>query len=277
MTVSRARRLAATFAGFLLATAGGCEFALSRGGGGGGFGGGGFHGGGDFSGGDRGDFERSPSSFGDGGAGDRGADGGFGGGGYGSIHPSDAISPERPSTFTTNEPSGQLRAPPAPAAAAVQRENWNHDGQTWNGYYSGVAYDRGLAYGTAVAAVPAGAYSLYYLGTNYWYASGYWYAQQANAYVVVPPVVGAVVPDMPPSCSALADAAYSCDGVYYSEVPGGGYKVVPPPVGAGVARLPKGAVRKTVGGVTYYTHDGAWYRPVYRSGSVTYKIVKDPA
>lgn len=265
MTLSRTRRLAATFAGCLLATAAGSDFALSRGGGG--FGGGDFRGGGDFSG-DRGDFDRSPSSFGDGGAGDRGADGGFGGGGYGSIHPSDAISPERPSTFTTNEPSA-LRPPPVPQAAA-EREDWNHT------YYSGVAYDRGLAYGTTVAVVPAGAYNLSYLGANYWYASGYWYAEQANAYVVVPPVMGAVVPDPPPSCPALGGGVYSCGGVAYREVPGG-YKVAPPPVGANLAALPKGAVRKTVGGVAYYTHDGVWYRPVYKSGGVSYRIVNDPA
>jgi Family of unknown function (DUF6515) len=257
----------------------GSEPANSRGGGfgGGGFGGG-FHddGGGFSAGGDRGDFDREPSSFGDGGFGDRGADAGFGGGGYGSVHPSDAISPRTPSTFTTNDPYAR-RSEATAQAVNAERADWNHYSQTWNNYYAGVAYDRGLAYGAAVAAVPAGAYALNYLGTNYWYASGYWYAEQANAYVVVPPVVGAVVPEPPPSCSAVGapGATYVCGGVFFSAVDAG-YKVVPPPIGATVASLPRGAVHKSINGATYYTHDGVWFRPAYRNGGVAYRIVKEP-
>ncbi len=264
------RRLAGALAVSLLAAAAADEAATARGGG---FGGGDFRGDGDF-GGDRGDFDRAPSSFGDGGASDRGMDAGFGGGGYGSIHPSDAISPERPSTFTTNAPNVQR---PTTQAATAARADWSHESQTANAYYSGVAADHYYPYGTTVAVVPAGAYNLNYLGTNYWYASGYWYAEQANAYVVVPPVVGAVIPEPPPDCVALGGGDYSCGGAYYAAVEGGAYKVVPPPVGATVAVLPRGATRKTVGGVTYYTHGDAWYRPVYKSGGVAYRIVRAPA
>ena len=251
---------------------------------GGGFGGGADFRAGGFGGGDRGDFGRESSpAFGDGGAGDRGGDAGFGRDGYGSIR----STPEagRGSGYTESRPYGQERTDATQQAVNAEKadwdrssQDWQQHSQTWNNYYAGVAYDRGVAVGTQVDAVPAGAYQLNYLGTNYWYASGAWYEMQANAYVVVPPVVGAVIPEAPPSCSPIetpGGPAFACGGAYYAEAPQG-YTVIAPPVGATVAALPSGAVRKSVNGVTYYTYAGAWYRPAYHGGGVSYRIVKAP-
>ena len=256
-------------------------------------GGGGFHGGA-FGGGSRGgfdagDFAREPSSFGRGGFDDRGADAGFGGGGYGSIHEAGeyadhteiyrsrlpSVDQAAETTHAANAATTHTANAATTHAANAARTDWDNYSRTWNGYYGGLAYDRGLAIGTAVAAVPAGAYALSYLGTNYWYASGAWYEAQANAYVVVPPIEGAVVPAPPPSCSSTelsSGVTYVCDGAYYQQVPNG-YQVVPPPIGETVRALPPGALHKTIKGVSYYTAGRAWYRPTY----VSYKVVREPA
>ena len=68
---------------------------------------------------------------------------------------------------------------------------------------------------------------------------------------------------------------YNCNGAFYSAV-GNGYAVIPAPVGALVTSLPSGAVDQTVGGTTYFTFGGAWYRPMYSGGSVTYLVVSKP-
>ena len=120
--------------------------------------------------------------------------------------------------------TAQQRQAAATRNLAAERADWDNYSRTWSGYYGNVAYDRGLAVGAAVAAVPAGAYQLNYLGTNYWYASGYWYAAQSGQYVVVNPVEGAVVPEPPPSCTPVETpraAIYQCGGAYYTEAPEG--------------------------------------------------------
>jgi hypothetical protein len=44
-----------------------------------------------------------------------------------------------------------------------------------------------------------------------------------------------------------------------------------------VPSLPNGAVNQTIGGVTYFTYGGAWYRPEYRTGGVSYMVVTKPS
>jgi hypothetical protein len=68
---------------------------------------------------------------------------------------------------------------------------------------------------------------------------------------------------------------YVCNGAYYQQV-SNGYRVVPPPIGQTVHSLPPGAVHKTIKGASYYTVGGAWYRPTYNSGSLSYKVVMEP-
>ena len=92
------------------------------------------------------------------------------------------------------------------------------------------------------------------------------------------PPQGAVVPAPPPSCSTVdlgSGRTYDCGGAFYSSVPNG-YEVIPPPIGITVATLPNGAVDQTIGGVTYFTYGGAWYRPMYSGGGVTYQVVSKP-
>lgn len=57
----------------------------------------------------------------------------------------------------------------------------------------------------------------------------------------------------------------------------GGYEVNPPPIGATVSTLPNGAVNENIGGTTYFTFGGAFYRPFYSGSSVIYEVVAKPA
>jgi hypothetical protein len=43
-----------------------------------------------------------------------------------------------------------------------------------------------------------------------------------------------------------------------------------------VYEIPSGATVKVVGGVTYYTVTGIWYRPSYVNGQVSYVVVASP-
>jgi hypothetical protein len=73
-----------------------------------------------------------------------------------------------------------------------------------------------------------------------------------------------------------AGRTYDCGGAFYSSVPNG-YEVIPPPLGVNVPSLPNGAVDQTIGGVTYLTYGGAWYRPRYSAGGVIYHVVAKPS
>jgi hypothetical protein len=67
-----------------------------------------------------------------------------------------------------------------------------------------------------------------------------------------------------------------CGGAFDAAV-SGGYKVISPPVGATTCTLPDGAVNENIGGVTYFTYGGAYYRPYYSGSSVFYEVVPKPA
>jgi hypothetical protein len=55
-----------------------------------------------------------------------------------------------------------------------------------------------------------------------------------------------------------------------------GYEVIPPPIGVAVHSLPNGSTLETVHGVSYFTYGGAWYRPSYSAGGVSYMVVAKP-
>ena len=53
--------------------------------------------------------------------------------------------------------------------------------------------------------------------------------------------------------------------------------MIPPPIGATVSTLPSGAVDQNMGGVSYFTFGGAYYRPFYSGSTVIYEVVAKPA
>ena len=96
--------------------------------------------------------------------------------------------------------------------------------------------------------------------------------------MVTAPPAGAVVPASPPACYAVdlgSGKTYDCGGAFYSSV-SNGYQVIPPPVGVTVPSIPNGVVDQTVDGLTYFTYGGAWYKPMYSGGGVTYMVVVKP-
>ncbi|MBF0532651.1 MAG: hypothetical protein HQL23_06070 [Candidatus Omnitrophica bacterium] len=75
-------------------------------------------------------------------------------------------------------------------------------------------------------------------GTRYYYYDGLYYAPSQNAYVVVSPPIGAVVPAIPPDYTRITINGvtyYTDNGVYYVFTPYG-YQVVTPPLLQPVSR-----------------------------------------
>ena len=67
---------------------------------------------------------------------------------------------------------------------------------------------------------------------------------------------------------------YYYNGTYYDQR-GNDYYVVSPPEGAIVESLPEGYETVVVDGETYYTIDGAQYRPVVvENGEIWYEVIK---
>ena len=52
------------------------------------------------------------------------------------------------------------------------------------------------------------------------------------------------------------------------------YEVVPAPVGAVVESIPNGYEKVEVDGQTYYTVNGAQYKPVLRNNEIWYQVIK---
>ena len=109
---------------------------------------------------------------------------------------------------------------------------WN----TWGGYYSGWGFASGLIIGASIASLPPSYTTVYVAGDPFYYDNGVYYAPapQGSDYVVVPPPAGAVVSELPASCTSVSagDLTYrNCGGAYYLRE-GDGYKVVDAPIGA---------------------------------------------
>lgn len=67
---------------------------------------------------------------------------------------------------------------------------------------------------------------------------------------------------------------YYYNGVYYEQRTDQ-YEVVSPPVGAIVESLPDGYETIEIDGETYYTVDGAQYKPVVQeNGEIWYQVIK---
>jgi hypothetical protein len=221
---------------------------------------------------------------------DRGRPGMPGGGGISPAHPIDpngggGVSPAHPIN-----PNGGGVSPAHP-----YNPNWHWHGHSWSNnnywinvygpswdgwgdYYGGLGFGDGFFLGATFAALPAEAYAMSIAGDNFWYADGVYYGYNGGQYIVVPPPVGAVIPNAPPSCSTVDfgnGETFDCGGAFYSAVPSG-FQVVPPPLGATVTALPDGAQNESVGDATYFTFGGAWYQPVYMAGGVQYTVVSNP-
>ncbi|MDJ0535743.1 MAG: DUF6515 family protein [Xenococcaceae cyanobacterium MO_207.B15] len=119
----------------------------------------------------------------------------------------------------------------------------------------------------------------YYRGRWYgggWYGGGYY----------VPPgwgwvgfttglIIGATIATPPPYYSTIYVGSttyiYS-DGIFF-QPSGSSYTVVRPPVGAVVTYLPEGCSMIQINNLNYYNCSDIYYQPVYRNGSVVYKVV----
>jgi len=67
---------------------------------------------------------------------------------------------------------------------------------------------------------------------------------------------------------------YYYNGIYYNQR-GDNYYVVSPPVGAVVESLPAGYETVVIDGETFYTIDGAQYKPVIQqNGEIWYEVIK---
>jgi hypothetical protein len=126
--------------------------------------------------------------------------------------------------------------------------------------------------------LPAAVAAISVAGNPYYYANGVYYAPQGGQYAVVPPPQARSSPHhrprAPPSMST-ARPNWIVAGLLPS-VPSG-YQVIPPPIGATVSTLPSGAVDQNIGGGTYFTFGGGYYRPFYSGSTVIYEVVAKPA
>ncbi len=123
-----------------------------------------------------------------------------------------------------------------------------------------------------------------FIDDNYrgrWYGGG-WYG---GGYRVPPAwgwagfatglVIGAAITTPPPYYSTVyvGSTTYIYSDGIFLEPSGSSYIVVRPPVGAVVTYLPEGCSMIQINNLNYYDCSDIYYQPVYRDGSVVYRVV----
>ncbi len=123
-----------------------------------------------------------------------------------------------------------------------------------------------------------------FIDDNYrgrWYGGG-WYG---GGYRVPPAwgwagfatglVIGAAITTPPPYYSTVyvGSTTYIYSDGIFLETSGSSYIVVRPPIGAVVTYLPEGCSMIQINNLNYYDCSDIYYQPLYRNGSVVYKVV----
>jgi len=132
----------------------------------------------------------------------------------------------------------------------------------WNHYHPG----------TVVSVLPFGYVPTYVANQPFYYYGGSYYEPSGSEYVVVPPPVGATVPEVPPGAETVWTAGqvfYYIDGAFYVQEPNG-FRVVPPPLGVTVSVLPSDASSVMINGRVYYQSRGVYYLPAMQDGVTVY-------
>jgi hypothetical protein len=166
---------------------------------------------------------------------------------------------------------------PPPVVRDWERERHDH-------FRMDVAAERRHAYrwyhyrpGMFVNVLPTGFMPIYVGPSLFYYDSGVFYTPQATGYVVAPPPLGAIVPELPPGAEMIVTVDgrtyYYAGGVFYAQVPNG-FQVVTAPLGVTVALLPPEASQVSINGRVYYQAFGVYYLPVIQDGVTVYVTVQ---
>ncbi|MBU2977772.1 DUF6515 family protein [Alteromonas sp. C1M14] len=140
--------------------------------------------------------------------------------------------------------------------------------------------------GHKLARLPEGARKIHYHGKLYRYHNGVYYRYVDNAFRVVQPPLGMLIPALPPSADTLVvngKVYYVVEGVYYYHANEGYVVVEQPKIQSAVdktykpghfySELPKKAQPVTINNVQYFTYGGVFFLPQSVDGGVKYLVV----
>src|SRR5215471_19567971 len=132
-------------------------------------------------------------------------------------------------------------------------------GLYWAGFHPGMLL-RSLPFGYVQASVGT---------TGYYYYDGvYFQPTTEGTYAIVPPPVGATVPQLPDGAEAMIvgpNTYYYAGGAFYLPQPNG-FLVVTAPAGVTVTSLPFGATPVTINGVLYFLSGATYFTPLMQGG-----------
>ncbi|MHC4960410.1 MAG: DUF6515 family protein, partial [Planctomycetota bacterium] len=140
---------------------------------------------------------------------------------------------------------------------------------------------RRIIFGTWLLTRPRHTTVVYVDTAPYYYSTddGTYYSKKGDAYVNIPPPVGATVKSLPDGAAEVkhdGNTYHYYVGAWYLKADDGGYQVVAAPVGATVPYKPKGAARKKVDGKTYWVYANAYYDAKFVDGLTLYQVAAPP-
>jgi hypothetical protein len=132
-------------------------------------------------------------------------------------------------------------------------------------------------FGFFLSSLAANALLFTLANQQYYYEDGCYYEPSPNGgYTVVPPPIGAIVPNLPQGYETTMvgnDTFYYYGGAFYVDN-GQGYQVVAAPPGAVITQLPVGAVEQAVNGDMYMVYNNVYYQPISQDGQDAYEVVQ---